>query len=198
MSLEQKKKLEDRVDKHKKECEITKAKYKQALDDLNAYNSRYIEDMNVVYKKCDSFEKERMDFFIQKFIKLQGHLNIYEKMNVEEIYSEFLRTIKQSNPEKDLIGWSKEFGASMAMNWPVFEEYSEELKTITKGRASKHINADNGVTMTSIKHKSDDIKANENNIGDSRTTLSTSNTDVQYRYLSYFNCFILTKFSYYI
>ena len=56
MSIEQKKKLEDKVEKHKKECEITKAKYKQALDDLNAYNSRYIEDMNVVYKKCDSFE----------------------------------------------------------------------------------------------------------------------------------------------
>ena len=193
MSIEQKKKLEDKVEKHKKECEITKAKYKQALDDLNAYNSRYIEDMNVVYKKCDSFEKDRMDFFVQKFIKLQGHLNIYEKMNVEEIYAEFLRTLKQSNPDKDLVGWSKEFGASMAMNWPVFEEYSEELKMIAKGRASKHINADNGVTMTSIKHKSDDVKGNENSMGNSQLSASTS--DVQYRYFnSCYRVFFLFKF----
>ena len=54
----------------------------------------------------------------------------------------------------------------MAMNWPVFQEYSEELKTIAKGtKASKlvkDINSDNnGVTMTSIKHKTDDI--NETN-----------------------------------
>jgi hypothetical protein len=51
-----------------------------ALEELNSYNSRYIEDMNVVYKKCDQFEKERLDFFIEKFLKLHSHLNIYEKM----------------------------------------------------------------------------------------------------------------------
>lgn len=44
----QKKKFEDKVEKYKKEVEITKNKYKQALDDLNSYNARYIEDMNVV------------------------------------------------------------------------------------------------------------------------------------------------------
>ena len=48
MSAFQKKKFEDKVEKYKKEVEITKNKYKQALDDLNSYNARYIEDMNVV------------------------------------------------------------------------------------------------------------------------------------------------------
>jgi hypothetical protein len=178
VSNEQKKKFEDKVEKHKKECEITKAKYKQALDDLNGYNSRYIEDMNTVYKKCDAFEKDRMDFFIQKFIKLQGHLNIYEKMNVEAIYSEFLATVKSTNPDKDLMAWSKEFGSGMLMNWPVFEEYSEELKTIAKGRSSKLAaagHADNGVTMTSIKHKNDDVPAAPTNTADFRNS-NTNNT----------------------
>ena len=194
LSTEQKKKIEDKVEKYKKECEITKAKYKQALDDLNAYNSRYIEDMNVVYKKCDLFEKERLEFFIQKFIKMQGHLNIYEKMNVEEVYAEFLRTIKQSDPNKDLSAWSKEFGSGMLMNWPVFEEYSEELKPLTKGRISKHINADNGVTMTSIKHKSDDIKV----ITD-ENRLSSNTSDAQLRYLSLgFYFLVLISMSYLI
>lgn len=173
ISSEQKKKFEDKVEKHKKEVEITKSKYKQGLEDLNSYNSHYIEDMNNVYKKCDAFEKERLEFFIQKFTKLHGHLNIYEKMNIEDIYSEFLRTIKQTNPERDLVGWSKEFGSGMAMNWPIFEEYSEELKTIAKGnkaKANKDIGVENnGVTMTSIKHKTDDL--NE----DSRSYLSSSN-----------------------
>ena len=182
ISNDQKKKFEDKVEKHKKECEITKAKYKQALEELNAYNSRYIEDMNNVYKKCDSFEKERMEFFTDQFVKLQSHLNIYEKMNVEQIYAEFLKTIKQTNPEKDLCSWSKEYGSGMLMNWPIFEEYSEELKTIAKGRVSKltkDINPDNGVTMTSIKHKSDDLKSE--NV-DARS-LSNSGTEVAFRYL---------------
>lgn len=80
VSPDQKKKLEDKVEKYKKEVEITKNKYMHSLDEINGYNSRYIEDMTTVYKKCDQFEKERLDFFIEKFLKLQSHLNIYEKM----------------------------------------------------------------------------------------------------------------------
>ena len=80
VNADQKKKLEDKVEKYKKEVEITKSKYMHALEELNSYNSRYIEDMNVVYKKCDQFEKERLDFFIEKFLKLHSHINIYEKM----------------------------------------------------------------------------------------------------------------------
>lgn len=79
MSVDQKKKLEDKVEKYKKEVEVTKSKYKQALDELNGCNARYIEDMNAVYKRCDAFEKERLEFFIEKFIKMHNHLNIYEK-----------------------------------------------------------------------------------------------------------------------
>ncbi len=67
------------MEKYKKEMEITSNKYKQALDDLNSYNSRYIEDMTTVYKKCDQFEKERLDFFIEKLFKLHTHLNIFER-----------------------------------------------------------------------------------------------------------------------
>jgi hypothetical protein len=162
ISPDQKKKFEDKVEKYKKEVEITKSKYKQGLEDLNSYNSRYIEDMKTVYSKCDQFERDRLEFFVQKFIKLHGHLNLYEKTNIEDIYAEFLRTIKQTNAEKDLIAWSKENGCGMPMNWPVFEEYSEELKTIAKGakvtKLVKDGNSDNnGVTITSIKHKNDDV-----------------------------------------
>lgn len=176
ISPDQKKKLEDKVEKYKKEVEITSNKYKQALDDLNSYNSRYIEDMNTVYKKCDTFERERLEFFIEKFYKLHSHLNIYDRTNVADIYGEFHRTIKNSSPANDLQNWSRENGANMAMNWPMFEEYSEELKTIAKGSRAKQLGKDhtenNGVTMTSIKHTNED--ANDSNI-DARSISNTGN-----------------------
>lgn len=43
VNADQKKKLEDKVEKYKKEVEITKSKYMHALEELNSYNSRYIE-----------------------------------------------------------------------------------------------------------------------------------------------------------
>lgn len=194
ISPDQKKKLEDKVEKHKKEVEITKNKYKQALDDLNSYNSRYIEDMTTVYKKCDQFEKERLEFFIEKFYKLHNYININERTNVSDIYSELNRTIKQSNPSTDLQNWSRDNGANMAMNWPVFEEYSEELKTIAKGSRASKLGKDhtenNGVTMTSIKHKNEDI-SNDSNI-DARSISnagndSTNRTTVDQKRMSNYN-----------
>lgn len=176
ISPDQKKKLEDKVEKYKKEVEITKNKYKQALDDLNAYNSRYIEDMNTVYKKCDQFESQRIEFFIEKFLKLHSHLNLYERTNISDIYADLLRVIKASNPNTDLQTWSREYGNNMPMNWPVFEEYSEELKTIAKGSKASRIGKDhsdnNGVTMTSIRHKTED--GNDSNI-DARSISNTGN-----------------------
>ena len=174
MSIEEKKKLKDKVEKKKKECEITKAKYKNALDALNAYKQHYIEDMNVVFKKCDSFEKERMEFFKQTFIKLQGYLNIYEKMNVEEIYAEFFLTFEQSSFDKDLVGWSKEFGASMEMNWPTFEEFPE-----AKRRECVAIDADKCVATKLLKRTRGDVKEGATRISNSH--FSTSPVDVQYR-----------------
>lgn len=177
---EQKKKLDDKVDKYKKDVEVAKSKYKQALEDLNGYNSRYIEDMKQVFSKCEAFEKQRLDFFIEKFLKFHNYLNVAQSTSsssnsFSDIYTEFLATIRGTNPERDLINWSKDFGPAMHMNWPVFEEYSEELKTISKGsRASKvirdtsaAIGSSNGITMTSIKHKTDSYTGSQNESTDS-------------------------------
>lgn len=187
ISPDQKKKLEDKVEKYKKEVEITKSKYKQTLDDLNSYNARYIEDMNNVYKKCDVFEKERLDFFVQKFVKLHTHLNIFDKMNIGEIYSDMLTTVRQTNPDRDLVSWSKDFGSGMPMNWPVFEEYSEELKTIARGSKAKSVKdeSNGGVLMTSIKHKSDDADLPAASAADTNRTsvISTSANENFQRYL---------------
>jgi hypothetical protein len=56
----------------------------------------------------------------------------------------------------------------MNMNWPQFEEYSEELKPIGKGtRASKYnkdLNNEDGVTMTSIKQKDEYLSQDSSSI----------------------------------
>lgn len=97
--------------------------------------------------------------------------------------------IKSSNPNGDLQTWSREYGNNMAMNWPVFEEYSEELKTIAKGSRASRLGKDhsdnNGVTMTSIRHKTDD--GNDSNI-DARSISNTGN-DSANRY-NFSCCFI--------
>ena len=46
---------------------------------------------------------------------------------MQDIYVDFLRIIKQTNPDKDLINWSKENGAGMGMNWPVFEVFQSKI-----------------------------------------------------------------------
>lgn len=191
ISPDQKKKLEDKMEKYKKETEITNNKYKQSLDDLNSYNSRYIEDMTTVYKKCDQFEKERLEFFIEKFFKLHSHLNIIERTNVADVYGEFYRTLKSTSPQSDLTNWSREHGVNMAMNWPVFEEYSEELKMIAKGSRASKLGKDhsenNGVTMTSIKHKTDDTESNIDTRSISNTGNESTNRSADPKRMSNYN-----------
>lgn len=173
----QKKKYEEKVEKLRKEVESTKHKYEQSLDDINSYNSHYIEDMKSVkktpfsvnykiklnffftlkkvYKKCDLFEKTRLDFFIERFQQIHQILDMSKKEAINDIYADFMKTIRDANPDKDLLLWSKNNGSAMNMNWPVFEEYSEEFKTIARGsKASKITREDeSGVTMTSIRQK---------------------------------------------
>ena len=48
MLLTQLKKLTDRVERNRKEVEVTRGKYDSALSDLNAYNAKYMEDMTEV------------------------------------------------------------------------------------------------------------------------------------------------------
>lgn len=74
-----------------------------------------------VYKKCDTFEKQRLDYFIEKFHQVHGFVDLTKKTQLNTIYSEFMSTIKSTNPDKDLLYWSKLHGAAMAMNWPTFE-----------------------------------------------------------------------------
>ena len=49
-SLFQVKKLQERVEKCRRDVESTKGKYEEALNDINSYNAKYMEDMTEVCK----------------------------------------------------------------------------------------------------------------------------------------------------
>ena len=67
--FKQKKKIEDKHEKHRKEAENAKHKYQQALEELNENNARYIEDMKTVIKTLKlKIAKLKMNLF-KRFTK---------------------------------------------------------------------------------------------------------------------------------
>ena len=56
------KKLQDKVDKCRKEVDATRERYEQSLSELNSYNAKYIEDMTDVFERTQDFERRRLVF----------------------------------------------------------------------------------------------------------------------------------------
>ncbi|KAG8196459.1 hypothetical protein JTE90_012282 [Oedothorax gibbosus] len=132
LSPDQVTKLQDRVTKCKFEAQRAKERYEQALEEINDYNAKYMEDMTVVFDKCQEFEEKRLDFFKEMLFGIHGCLNISTDAELPQIYEEYRHSIQNADAKKDLKWWSNNHGVGMAMNWPQFEEYSEEFRDIAK------------------------------------------------------------------
>jgi protein kinase C and casein kinase substrate in neurons protein len=78
LSPDQLKKMHDRVQKSKDEVQKSKEKYEQALAEINKYNSTYIEDMTVVFSKCQETEELRLKFFKETLFSIHKVLNLSE------------------------------------------------------------------------------------------------------------------------
>lgn len=99
----------------------TKDRYESALKEINESNAKYMEDMTVVFEKCQEFEQKRLHFFKETLFEIHGCLNITENAELPKIYEEYRHTIQNADSHKDLKWWSNNHGVGMAMNWPVFE-----------------------------------------------------------------------------
>ncbi|XP_060604125.1 protein kinase C and casein kinase substrate in neurons protein 3-like isoform X3 [Ruditapes philippinarum] len=153
MSSDQLKKLQEKLKKCQIEVESTQEKYNACLNDLNGYNSKYIEDMTEVFEKCQSFEKQRIDFFKKIMFDIHQCLDLSVDSRYSQIYTTLHSTISNTDADKDLRWWSNNHGADMAMAWPIFEEYSPDLKPIHgKEKKSQITASEGGITITSIKH----------------------------------------------
>ncbi|XP_019866189.1 protein kinase C and casein kinase substrate in neurons protein 1 isoform X2 [Aethina tumida] len=138
ISTDQVKKMQDRVLKTKEEVQKCKDKYEAALQEINQYNPKYMEDMTVVFDKCQEMEQQRLTFIKNTLFDIHRYLNIAQDPVLSQIYEELYHTINNADYEKDLKWWSNNHGINMAMNWPQFEDYSANNKSIkTKVAAAK-------------------------------------------------------------
>ena len=72
------KKLQDRVSKAKDSVSKCKDAYESALQDLNNYNAKYMEDMTDVFERCQRMEAQRLQSFKESLFMVQKCLNISE------------------------------------------------------------------------------------------------------------------------
>ncbi|KAF8788033.1 protein kinase C and casein kinase substrate in neurons protein 1-like isoform X2 [Argiope bruennichi] len=169
LSPDQVKKLQDRVSKCKDEVQKTKERYEQALREINDYNAKYMEDMTVVFDKCQEFEEKRLGFFKEMLFGINGCLNISTDPELPQIYEEFRHSIQNADASKDLKWWSTNHGVGMAMNWPVFEEYNPEFHNVSK----KEKKNNDGVTLTNIQNNQNK-NGKEKNLSNRNSGISTN------------------------
>ncbi|KAH0946689.1 hypothetical protein HN011_008671 [Eciton burchellii] len=157
LSPDQVKKMQDRVQKTKEEVQKAKEKYEAALQEINQYNPKYMEDMTQVFEKCQEMEAQRLQFFKDVLFGIHKCLNISQDPVLPQIYEEFYHTINNADHEKDLKWWSNNHGVNMAMNWPQFEDYTEEFREITKGSKSKEALPAGSITLINQRPVGEDL-----------------------------------------
>ncbi|XP_044748475.1 protein kinase C and casein kinase substrate in neurons protein 1 isoform X2 [Coccinella septempunctata] len=184
LSQDQVKKLQDRVQKSKEEVQKCKDKYEAALTEINQYNPKYMEDMTGEFEKCQEMEAVRLKFIKATLFDIHKYLNISQDPTLSQIYEELNHTINNADFEKDLKWWSNNHGVSMAMNWPQFEEYTEEFRDIHKGK-SKDAPA-TGITLIHQRPVGEDVhefSANNKSrpVPSSKTTIPATNQENEVR-----------------
>ncbi|GFQ84792.1 protein kinase C and casein kinase substrate in neurons protein 1 [Trichonephila clavata] len=170
LSPDQVKKLQDRVSKCKDEVQKTKERYEQALREINDYNAKYMEDMTVVFDKCQEFEEKRLNFFKEMLFGINSCLNISTDPELPQIYEEYRHSIQNADASKDLKWWSTNHGVGMAMNWPVFEEYNPDFHNVSKKEKK---NNDGGITLTNIQNNQTK-NGKEKNLSNRNSGISTN------------------------
>jgi protein kinase C and casein kinase substrate in neurons protein len=73
------KKLQDRLDKTRKDVESAKDKYEEALAVLHKYNNTYVDDMTEVFEKTQIFEEKRLRAFKDILVGVQRALDISKR-----------------------------------------------------------------------------------------------------------------------
>ncbi|XP_039302067.1 protein kinase C and casein kinase substrate in neurons protein 1 isoform X4 [Solenopsis invicta] len=175
------KKMQDRVQKTKEEVLKAKEKYEAALQEINQYNPKYMEDMTQVFEKCQEMEAQRLQFFKEVLFGIHKCLNVSQDPVLPQIYEEFYHTINNADHEKDLKWWSNNHGVNMAMNWPQFEELppvNNKSKSKSAGRViSVDGNHGDSKTDTISSNKQSPEKNETDNV--SRTPTITNGTNAK-------------------
>ncbi|XP_022082701.1 protein kinase C and casein kinase substrate in neurons protein 1-like isoform X2 [Acanthaster planci] len=167
LSPDQVKKAKEKVERAQQEKEKLETRYRASLDDLKALNPRYMEDMGIQFDKTQVFEKKRIEFFKQTLKDMHKVLDLSNCPSFAQIYTDFSKTIENADAEKDLKWWKANHGTGMAMNWPDFEEYKEELHAIGSKRATMKNSVSGGgdgsITVKTVRSIDNDYNNTEYN-----------------------------------
>ncbi|XP_068453604.1 protein kinase C and casein kinase substrate in neurons protein 1a [Clinocottus analis] len=126
VTVDQQKKLHEKVDKCKQDVQKAKEKYEKSLEELNKCTPQYMECMEQVFDQCQQHEVRRLTFLKEALLDIKRHLNLTENPSYATIYRELERTILTANTQEDLKWFSNNHGPDMHMNWPAFEEYNPD------------------------------------------------------------------------
>lgn len=152
VSPDQMKKFGEKSEKCRRDVEATRKLYKQSLDELNASNARYVEDMTEVYRRTQDFEEKRLKFFKKFLYDMHACLDLTQKKTIPDIYAQLHQAISVADFANDLKWWSQNRGVEMAMSWPTYEEYVTEFHSINRKERVKsaYLSGSDGVMLTMI------------------------------------------------
>ncbi|XP_059507959.1 protein kinase C and casein kinase substrate in neurons protein 3 isoform X1 [Stegostoma tigrinum] len=149
LSRDQLRKLEERAERSSQEVEKGREHYVKALEELNKYNPKYMEDMEQVFDTCQDFESKRLQFFKDILLDFHKHLNLSNYDSFHAIYRDLYQNITAANEQEDLRWWQNIHGPGMTMSWPQFEEWAPDATQAIhpKEKSSRGVEE---VTLTSI------------------------------------------------
>lgn len=149
LTPDQRSKIQEKLERCRKDKESAKVKYTEALQELNRANPKYMDDMNEVFTRCQTFEQDRLVKFQEFLGATEKCVDISDRLQ-SPTFQQFAQTIKNCDADRDLSWWSDTYGATMKMNWPVFEEYSDAHRTIAR-RGKGEVERENPVVVTAIR-----------------------------------------------
>ncbi|XP_069764983.1 protein kinase C and casein kinase substrate in neurons protein 1 [Narcine bancroftii] len=126
-------------EKRSQEAEKVKQRYIKAIEDLNKYNPKYMEEMEMVFAQSQQLDQKRTVFLRQVFLSIHRHLDVTKNESFRSIFEGLHHTVLSINDQSDLKWWRNTYGPGMPTNWPYFEEWSPETEKITdkKGKGQK-------------------------------------------------------------
>ncbi|XP_078094514.1 protein kinase C and casein kinase II substrate protein 3 [Mustelus asterias] len=138
-SASKQRKLHGQREKCNQEAEKVKLRYTKTMEDLNKYNPKYMEEMEMVFDQSQQMEQKRIIFLKQIFLSIHRHLDVTNNESFRSIFKDLQQTVLSVNEQNDLKWWRNTHGPGMPTNWPHFEEWSPEREKITdkKGKGKK-------------------------------------------------------------
>ncbi|XP_051899235.1 protein kinase C and casein kinase substrate in neurons protein 3 [Pristis pectinata] len=132
-------KLQRLREKRSQEAEKVKQRYTKTIEDLNKYNPKYMEEMEMVFDQSQQLEQKRTIFLKQIFLSIHRHLDVTNNESFRSIFKDLHQTVLSINDQNDLKWWRNTYGPGMPTNWPHFEEWCPEMEKITdkKGKGQK-------------------------------------------------------------